>query len=443
VQRAIGEGFDEMELLKRYTTASMGPCQGRMCLMPLAACCAQDTGRTLADTGTTTSRPPVQPVKLGVLGGPHHHPVKLTPMHHLHVKAGARQMDMGDWKRPHTYTSPEEEWSAVRERVGLIDVSTLGKLDLKGRDAGRILDKVYTHVFSSLKVGRARYGVICGDDGIILDDGTVSRLAEEHYYLTTTTGNTEFVERWIGWWLAGTGLCAHVTNVTSDFAAVNLAGPKARDVLKKLTSMDVSSGAFKYMSCAQAEVAGVPARLLRIGFVGETGWEIHYPACHGEYLWETLLEAGMEFGILPFGVEAQRILRLEKKHIIVGQDTDALSNPFESDMAWVVKPEKADFIGKPGLLEAQRRGLNNKLVGFVTDRLVEEGSAIVVKGKPVGRVTSARLSPANQRCVGMAWVPQEISSEGSIIQIRNNGSTLAARVHLPPFYDPEGVRLKE
>ncbi len=443
IRLGVEEGFDEMELLKRYTTGSMGPCQGRMCLMPLAMACADETGQTLAKTGTTTSRPPVQSVSLGLLAGPHHHPVKLTPMHHKHLQAGARPMDMGEWKRPHTYTSPEMEWRAVRERVGLIDVSTLGKLELRGRDAARLLDRVYTHVFSSLKVGRIRYGIICGDDGIILDDGTVSRLAEDCFYITTTTGNVEFVERWLDWWIAGTGLCAHVTNVTGDFAAVNLAGPKARDVLRKVTSLDASPAAFKYMTSAQGEVAGVPALLLRIGFVGETGWEIHFPACYGEHLWDALLEAGKEFGIMPFGVEAQRILRLEKKHIIVGQDTDALSNPLEADMEWVVKFEKEDFIGRPGLVAARARGFHNRLVGFVTETLVEEGSAVVVDQKPVGRVTSARLSPGRNRCVGLAWVPYELSADGKSFTIRSNGSTVAARVHQEPFYDPQGGRLKE
>ena len=443
IRNAVSEGFHEMELLKRYTTASMGPCQGRMCLMPLAGCCAEDTGQTLDKTGTTTSRPPVQPISLGLLAGPHHHPVKLTPMHHLHVEAGARQMDMGEWKRPHTYTTPEQEWRAVRDRVGLIDVSTLGKLELKGRDSARLLDKVYTHLFSTLKVGRVRYGVICGDDGVILDDGTVARLSEDHFYITTTTGNVEFVEKWLDWWAKVEGSCAHVTNVTGDYAAVNLAGPKARAVLQKLTGIDISAEGFRYMRCIHGEVAGVPALLLRIGFVGETGWEIHYPSCYGEYLWKTLIQAGEEFEIMPFGVEAQRILRLEKKHLIVGQDTDALSNPLEADMEWVVKFEKDDFVGKPGLLAARRGPSRYRLIGFVSERLIEEGSAVVADNQLIGRVTSARLSPGQNRCVGMAWVPHEFSEEGRMIQIRHNGETVSARVHLPPFYDPEGIRLRQ
>ena len=443
IRNAVSEGFDEMELLKRYTTASMGPCQGRMCLMPLAACCAEDTGQTLARTGTTTSRPPVQPISLALLAGPHHDPVKYTPMHHKHLEAGAREMVMGEWKRPHSYTSVEEEWRAVRERVGLIDVSTLGKLELKGRDAARLLDKVYTHLFSTLKVGRVRYGVICGDDGIILDDGTVSRLAEDHFFITTTTGNVAFVEKWLDWWATVEGFCAHVTNVTGDYAALNLAGPKARDALKKVTEIDVSPQSFRYMRCARGEVAGVASLLLRIGFVGESGWEIHYPSCYGEYLWDTLLEAGGEFDILPFGVETQRVLRLEKKHLIVGQDTDALSNPLEADMEWVVKFEKEDFLGKPGLLAARAAPPRSRLVGFVTEQLIPEGSAVVEHGKLIGRVTSARLSPGQNRCLGLAWVPHEFSEEGETIDIYHNGQTVSARVQQAPFYDPEGIRLRQ
>ncbi len=443
VGQAVAEGFDEMELLKRYTTASMGPCQGRMCLGSLGACCAKDTGRTPPQTGTTTSRPPIQTVSLGLLAGPEHFPVKLTPIHHKHAQVGVQWMDMGQWKRPHTYTHPELEWKAVRERVGLIDVSTLGKIDVRGRDAGRLLDKVYTHNFSTLKVGRVRYGVICGDDGIILDDGTVSHVADDYFYITTTTGNIDFVERWLNWWIIGTGLCTHVTNVTSDFAAVNLAGPKARDLLERLTELDVSAETFKYMQCAQADVAGVPTLLMRIGFVGETGWEIHYPSCYGEYLWEVLLAVGKEFGLLPFGVEAQRILRLEKKHVIVGQDTDALSNPLESDMEWVVRFNKDDFIGKPALAVAREQEFQNRLVGFVADELVEEGSSVVLNRQPVGRVTSARISPGQNRCVGMAWVPAGLSADGTKLEIQNDGKHFVATVHQPPFYDPDGVRLRE
>ena len=443
IDNAVAEGFDEMELLKRYTTSFMGPCQGRMCSMPVAASCAQANNRDLTTARATTSRPPAHPIPLGVLAGPHHHPVKLTPMHYKHLETGASQMDLGEWKRPHTYTSPEAEWEAVRKRVGIIDVTTLGKLEVQGRDAPQLLDLIYTHIFSSLKVGRIRYGVICGEDGIIVDDGTVSRVAEDHYYITTTTGNISFIESWMEWWAVVYGYCAHITNVTGDFAAVNLAGPKARDVLSKLTEIDISSEAFKYMRFEQGEVAGIPSRLLRIGFVGETGWEIHVPSSYGEYLWDTLMEAGEEFGILPFGVETQRILRLEKKHLIVGQDTDALSNPLEADMQWVVKFQKEDFIGRHSLNLVQNEGRRNRLVGFVTDELVKEGSAVVTAQMPVGRVTSARMSPTMDRCVGMAWVPEDMAEDGNSFAISHKDTLVSAQVHEAPFYDPSGAKLRE
>jgi sarcosine oxidase, subunit alpha len=443
VERAVSEGYDEMELLKRYTTLSMGPCQGRMCLIPGAICAAEAMGRTLSETGTTTSRPPVVAVPMEVLAGTHHSPVKLTPMHYKHIAAGAQLTDMGEWKRPLIYRGTEEEWKAVRYGVGLIDVSTLGKIRIQGRAAGALLDKVYTHVFSSLKVGRSRYGVICGDDGIILDDGTVSRLAQDDFYITTTTGNVEFVEKWLKSSSSGTDSCAHVTNMTADYAAVNIAGPNARAVLKQLTEIDPSAEGFKYMQCAQSDVAGVSAILLRIGFVGETGWEIHYPACYGEYIWDTLMDAGKEFGIQPFGVDTQRILRLEKKHVIVGQDTDALSTPFEAGMDWVIKFDKQDFTGKHRLLSARASGTQNKLVGFMADRLVEEGSAVVLDHKLAGRVTSARISPQVNRCVGIALVPAAMATEGTSFEIRSKGNIVKARVYLQPFYDPEGIRLKD
>jgi sarcosine oxidase subunit alpha len=442
---AVEEGFDGIETLKRYSTNSMGPCQGKVCSIPAIAICARETGRGIPEVGATTTRPPFIPVPLGVLAGPRHHPVKLTPTHERHLALDARMMDMGEWKRPHTYTTTTEEYRAVRERVGLIDVGTLGKLDVRGKDAGILLDKVYTGILSTLRVGRIRYGLMCDDAGIILDDGTVTRLATDRFFITTTTGNIEFVEQWLTWWAAGTGMCVHVTNVTAGFAAVNLAGPRARDVLRKVTGIDLSSSACPYMAAARGDVAGIPALLLRIGFVGEVGYEMHVPAEYGIALWNALMDAGHEFGIAPFGVETQRLLRLEKRHVIVGQDTDALSNPLEADMAWAVKLEKPDFIGRHALIQVQERGLRNKLVGFrMRDGVVpEEGCAVAVNGTPVGRVTSARFSPHVGRGIGMAWVPAGMAVIGTEVPIRVDGRTVIGEVVEGAFYDPEGKRLRE
>jgi sarcosine oxidase subunit alpha len=442
---AIDEGFDDVQTLKRYSTVTVGPCQGKMCLKSFVAICAQQTGRSIDDTGVTTSRPPVQPVPLGALAGPSHMPIKRTPLDRKHRDLGASMVDLGPWKRAYSYGSPQEESLAVRGRVGIIDVSSLGKLYIMGQDTPALLDRIYTNRFSNLRVGRIRYGVLCTDNGTILDDGTVTRLGEHHYFVTTTTGNIELIEEWFKWWMAGTGMCAHLTNMTSAFAAINVAGPKARDTLSKLTDIDLSPTAFRYMRSARGMVAGVPTILLRIGFVGETGWELHFPAEYGEYVWDALMEAGQGFDIAPFGLEAQRILRLEKKHIIVGQDTDAVSNPLESDMSWVVKLDKEDFIGRGGLLGVSERGLRNKLVGFVMrdGRVPEDGDPVVLGQEPIGRVTSARLSPTLRKGFGLAWVPINLAQEGTEISIRVDGEDVPADVTLRPFYDPEGVRLRE
>lgn len=444
LKQAVKEGYDEIETLKRYSTVSMGPCQGRMCARAAAEICAHATGKDLRTIGTTTSRPPLVPVPLGALAGEELHPVKLSSIHYKHAALTNQTMNMGVWKRPIVYTSVRKEYDAVRNDVGVIDVSTLGKLVVKGRDAGKLLDKVYTHWFSTLRPGRVRYGVLCDEGGIILDDGTVSRLADDHYYITTSTGNIDYVEQWFKWWAAGTGWCVHVLNVTAAYAALNLAGPKARDLLSGLTDIDLSAAAFPYMACKEGRTSGVPALLMRIGFVGETGWEIHFPAEFGEYLWDRLLESGREFGCRPFGVEAQRLLRLEKKHVIIGQDTDALSSPYEADMSWVVKLDKADFVGRHALANLQKQELKSRLVGFrmVDDAHPQDGNAVVIAGKLAGRVTSARFSPVQNRHIGMAWVPAEHSKEGTRIQVNVEGRLCVAAVVEKPFYDPDGLRLK-
>ncbi len=444
LQDGVAEGFDRIETLKRYSTATMGPCQGRMCQLAAIEICAQATGRSMNETGTTTARPPNPSVTLGALGGARHHPVRRTPMHYEHDSLGAQWMDMGDWKRPRKYgISVEEEYWAVREAAGIIDVGTLGKLDVKGADAGRLLDKVYTGRFSDLRPGRVRYAVLCDEAGIMLDDGTISRLANDRWFITTTTGNLDFVQQWLEWWLAGTGWDVAITNVTAGFAAVNLAGPKARAVLRKLTNADVETQAFPYMTCREADVAGIPAILMRLGFVGETGWEIHAPAESGVDLWKALLQAGAEFGIRPFGVEAQRLLRLEKKHVIIGVDTDALTNPFEAGMGWVVRLDKPDFIGRAALERMAAGEIRQSLLGFLMreDVCPDDGAAVMMDGQLAGRVTSARYSPAKKKAIGMAWLPAS-AKDGSTFSVRVKGRYATAEVTTQVFYDAEGARLR-
>ena len=441
---AIDEGFEDIQTLKRYTAVSMGPCQGKMCGKALVALCANRTGRSIDEIGGTTARPPFQPVPLAALAGPSHMPIKRSPMDRIHRELGATMVESGPWQRPHNYGSAHDEAIAVRQRVGIIDVSTLGKLDVQGEDAPALLDLLYTNTFSELRVGRVRYGLMCSDNGTILDDGTVTRLAQDRYFVTTTSGNADVIEEWFNWWMAGSGPCVHVTNVTGAYGAVNVAGPRARETLSKLTDTDLAKDKFRYMRSRQRQVAGVPCLLIRIGFVGEAGWELHFPAEHGEYLWESIMEAGREFEISPFGLEAQRILRLEKGHIIVGQDTDATSNPLETRSDWAVHLNKDDFIGRGGITGAAERGIKQKLVGFIMENgmVPEDGVPVISKGRPVGRVTSARFSPTLNKGSGLAWVPSHLAEEGARIEVLISQREQTARVTLQPVYDPDGARLR-
>jgi sarcosine oxidase subunit alpha len=447
VEQAVAEGFDNIETLKRYSTANMGPCQGKMCGQAVIEACARLTGRDVNAVGTTTSRPPVVPVELGVLAAERaHQPARRTPLHHWHEAAGARWLDAGLWKRPESYGDPAAEVRAVRGGAGLIDVSTLGKIELVGADAVELLERVCLNRWADLKVGRARYQAMCNEDGILFDDGVAGRLGPHHFYLTATTGNAEAVFQWLQLWRATWGFDVVLVNQTATNAAVNLAGPRSREVLGKLTGLDLSPAAFPYMALRQAEVAGVPCHLFRIGFVGELGYEIHCPAACAWHLWEALLRAGADVGIRPFGVEAQRVLRLEKGHLIVGQDTDALSNPLEAGLEWLVRFDKPYFHGRETLLRLESMVARSRLVGFFMlegQRVPPEGCQVVEQGRPVGRVTSARHSPTLGRGLGLAWVPAARSAVGERFLIRWNGADGPAVVAAVPFYDPQGTRLRD
>jgi len=453
VAETIASGMGHIELIKRFTKLGKSACQGRMCQMAAVSLCAQICGQTTAQVGTTVARPPAPPVTLGALAGMRHHPVRRTPMHYQHDQLGAVWMDMGDWRRPCYYDPSstgnqaqcvEQEYRAVRERVGIIDVGTLGKIEVKGSDAGRLLDLVFTHNFSTLPVGRVRYSVLCDELGTIVDDGTISRMDEQRYFLTTTTGNADFVQQWLEWWAAAAGMKANITNLTAGLASMNLAGPLARGVLAQLTDCDLSSTAFPYMNWRQATVAGVPATMMRIGFVGEMGWEIVVAAEYGSHLWEQVLQAGASVNLLPFGVETQRVLRLEKKHIIVGVDTDALSNPYEAGMAWVAKLDKPDFIGRAALRRMKQSPLERILVGFELEgaTVPPDGSPVLVDGKPVGLATSIRFSWEKKKVIGMAWVTPAEAKQGAPITLRSDAVDYFAHVVEEVFYDPAGQRLK-
>jgi sarcosine oxidase subunit alpha len=432
----------------------MGPSQGKHSNMNALRILARLTGKSPGQVGTTTARPFFHPVPLSHLAGRGFSPERLTPLHHRHAQLGAVFMPAGVWQRPEYYAQPElsridcihREVAAVRNQVGIIDVGTLGKIEIYGPDAAEFLERVYISCYANLKIGMTRYAVMCDESGVIIDDGVVGRLGEQHFYFTTTTSGAAPIYRELTrlntLWQLDCGL----VNLTGAMAAVNLAGPKAAEVLAPLTELDLSLTEFPYMGIREATIAGMPARLMRVGFVGELGYEIHVPATYADALWQALWQSGQLQGIRAFGVEAQRLLRLEKGHIIIGQDTDGLTTPLQANLNWALKMDKAFFIGQRSLQIVAQQALQQKLTGFVLDAgysgtVPQECHLIIEQGEIAGRITSIAWSPSLQRHIGLAFVRPDLAVENGAIAVRlSDGSMVEARIHPTPFYDARNIR---
>jgi sarcosine oxidase subunit alpha len=452
---AVREGYDSIELAKRYTTATMGPTQGKIELVNAIAAAAEATGRTIGETGTTTWRPPYAPVTLGALAGRPLEPVRYSPMQPWHEAHRASPLIAGAWIRPDHYGDPEAEVRNVRSNVGIIDVTPIGKLDLRGPDVPLLLNLVYVNKWSKLGLGKVRYGVMCTEDGVVFDDGVTGRLGPEHYLMSTTSSGAAAVWEWLENVLQTLhpDWAVHVTPVTTAYASMNVAGPASRDLLARVTrGVDLANEAFSYMEVRTGQVAGVDDCVLwRIGFTGELSYELHVPASYGLHVWETLMDQGRDLGVAPFGVEAQRILRLEKGHLIVGQDTDGLTRGFSAALDWAIKLDKDDFIGKPELAwqHETENGTSggSRLVGLQPEDgslVPPEASQIVDGPRIVGRVTSSRMSPTLGRSICLAQVEAALAAPGTRVTVRLPGGRLiGARVteHLA-HVDPEGSRMR-
>ncbi len=457
IANAVQEGFDNIELLKRFSTVGMGPSQGKHSNMNALRILARLTGKDPQQVGTTTARPFFHPVPMSLLAGRGFTPQRRTPLHSRHEALGAQWMPAGVWQRPEYYRVAGRaridcirgEVAAVRNGVGIIDVGTLGKLEVIGPQAAEFLERVYISRYANLKIGMTRYAVMCDESGVAIDDGVVGRLAEDHFYFTTTTSGAAAIYRELSRLNTIWRLDCGIVNQTGAFAAVNLAGPKSRDVLAGLTDADLSASAFPYLALREARVAGIPARLMRVGFVGEWGYEIHVPANLGAALWDALMHAGKAHGIRPFGVEAQRLLRLEKGHVIIGQDTDGLTTPFDIGLDWALKMDKPFFVGQRSLRAIAKRPRTQQLVCFELDPnfagiAPQECHLVIHHGEVAGRVTSIGFSEALGRHVGLAFVTPELAAVGSSLAIRlSDGSQVMATVARAPFYDPDNLKQKE
>ncbi|MCE0777524.1 2Fe-2S iron-sulfur cluster-binding protein [Pseudomonas sp. NMI542_15] len=445
-------GYRDVQLVKRFSTVGMGPSQGRHSALPTARLVAASTQRSVSETGVTTARPPFEAEKLAHVAGRAFDPYRQTPMHRRHLEAGAKMMPAGIWQRPAYYGKPNErdkcmqaEALHVRRKVGIIDVSTLGGLDVRGPDAAEFLNRMYTFAFLKQPVGRSRYALMTNEHGVVIDDGVCARFAENHFYVTATTSGVDRIYQQMLKWNAQWRLNVDIANVTAAISAVNVAGPDSRKVLEKVCSdLDLSAEGFPYLGVRLDTVAGIKARLLRVGFVGELGYEIHVPARHALKLWDALIEAGKDFDIRPFGVETQRLLRLEKGHVIISQDTDGMTHPSEIDMGWAVSRTKSFFVGRRSvdILEAQPQ--KRKLVGFTLPKKSPQPleGHLVLKGADIsGNVTSCEYSQSLDQIIGLAYAAFDQSTPGQQIPIRvEDGVVVQATVVKLPFFDPDNQR---
>ena len=451
-------GYRDVQLVKRFSTVGMGPSQGRHSALPTARLVAAATERSVSETGVTTARPPFVAEKLAHVAGRSFDPYRISAMHFRHKELGAKMIPAGSWQRPAYYGSVENrlqciaaEAHAVRTNVGVIDVSTLGGIELRGPDAAEMMNRMYTFGFLKQPVGRTRYAVLTNEQGVVVDDGVSARFADDCFYVTATTTGVDAVYRSMAKWNAQWRLKVDITNVTSAFAAVNLAGPNARKVLEKITGLDISAEGFPYLACREGIInsaqGDIPARFLRVGFVGELGFEIHVPSRYGEALWDCIMAAGEPLGIKPFGVETQRLLRLEKGHIIVGQDTDGMSHPGELSLEWAISRNKPFYVGSRSVDIVMNAKQSRKLVGFkLPAGVVASGKKpmeghLVLNGDDIsGNITSCEYSPTLDAVIGLAYVAPAQSTVGGEFRIRVDGGEVNAVVTELPFYDAGNQR---
>ena len=465
VQLAAREGFESVEHAKRYTTLGMATDQGKLSNINGLAILSDALGQPIPQTGTTTFRPPYTPISLASIAGEARNetfqPLRKTPMHAWHAENGAYWEPVGAWRRPYCFPKPGEsiedavqrEVKATRDSLGLLDASTLGKIIVKGPDAGRFLDMLYTNMMSTLKPGRCRYGLMCNENGFLMDDGVVARLDEETFLCHTTSGGADSVhahmEEWLQteWW----DWNVYTANVTEQFAQVAVVGPKARKVLEKLTDDDISAEALTFMGWTDVTFGTIRARVFRISFSGELSYEIAVRASEGRAFWDTVLNAGAAFGVTTYGTEALHIMRAEKGFIMIGDETDGTVIPQDLGLDWAISKKKDDFLGKRA---QERRHMSDptrwKLVGLETldGATLPDGAYATAEGSNAngqrnvqGRVTSTYHSPTLGRGIAMGLVLNGPDRMGEILEFpKVDGAVMRAKIVEPVFYDKDGEK---
>jgi sarcosine oxidase subunit alpha len=465
VQLAAQEGFESVEHAKRYTTLGMATDQGKLSNINGLAILSQSLNADIPDVGTTTFRPPYTPISMASIAGAARdelfQPLRMTPISAWSNAHGADNEPVGQWRRPFAYVRPGEsvhdavnrEVKNTRENLGLLDASTLGKLIVKGPDAGKFLDMMYTNMMSTLPVGKCRYGLMCSENGFLMDDGVVVRMAEDTWLCHTTTGGAEHIhahmEDWLQceWW----DWKVYVANVTEQYAQIAVVGPNARKLLRKLGGMDVSADALPFMTWAEGKIGDFDARVFRISFSGELSYEIAVPAGQGAAFWEALIAAGEEFGIMPYGTETLHILRAEKGFIMIGDETDGTVIPQDLNLQWALSKKKEDYLGKRAHERSHMADPNRwKLVGLETEdgSVLPDGAYAIADGENAngqrntqGRVTSTYYSANLERGIAMGLVHKGPDRMGEVIEFNKiDGTTVRAKIVDPVFYDKEGEK---
>ena len=467
LELAQREGYESVEHTKRYTTFGMATDQGKTSNLNGLGVLAEATGKTIPEIGVTTFRPPYTPYSFGAIAGSLTGelflPVRQTPVYQWHKSHAAMFEPVGQWRRSYAYPGADEdkhqaitrEILCVRNKVGILDASTLGKVEIKGPDAAEFLDRIYSNMFSTLKVGKCRYGLMMNELGFLTDDGVTVRLGEDHFLMHTTSGGADRIAAHLEEWLQTewTNYKVFVTPVTEQWAQFAIAGPRARDVLTKLSpDFEMTNDAFPHMSFKVGKLGPYPVRIFRISFSGELSYEVATPANHGEGLWKALMHAGFEFGIAPYGTEALHVLRAEKGYIVVGDETDGTTTPLDVGLVGLVSKKKADFLGKRSLEQSFLKNPNRKqLVGLLTEdpnEVLPDGAYAVreVKDKPpmemIGQVTSTYMSPTLGRSIAMALIENGRARMGDTLSFPlAGGKVVKAKVTDTVFYDKEGARL--
>lgn len=467
IELATREGFESIEHVKRYTAMGFGTDQGKLGNINGMAIAAKSLGQTIPETGTTIFRPNYTPVTFGAIVGRHcrdlFEPERYTAMHDWHLRHGAEFENVGQWKRPWYYPKAGEtmqqaldrECVATRESVGILDASTLGKIDIQGKDAREFIGRIYTNAWAKLAVGKCRYGLMCHEDGMVFDDGVTSCLGENHFLMTTTTGGAAGVLEWLELYhqTEWPELEVYMNTVTDHWATMTIAGPNARKLLAELCDdIDLDKDNFKFMDWRQGTVAGVPARVFRISFTGELSYEINVQANYGLHVWEKLFEHGQKYNLTPYGTETMHILRAEKGFIIAGQDTDGSVHPYDLGLSWAVKEDKPfSFIGKRGMKrEDCVRDNRKQLVGLKTKDpqvvLPEGAQAVDDPNQPLpmamlGHITSSYYSANLGRSIAMGLIKNGHNRDGETVYYPlANGQVVEAEICSTLFLDPKGER---